>query len=152
MRNNSCGGGAGTSSCEAMRRGVRASVGFARRRNGAVRLLPQRKRVGGESPTLKKSNKFFVGLWLLFVWSHVASQKRKIPVATIGRSLSGGVTGGMIPNILPWCKGANWQRKETTGSICTATPRLPRGVCRSGGAYRIMTRSLRLPSGLLDMT
>lgn len=69
-------------------------------------------RVGGESPTLKKSNKFFVGLWLLFVWSHVASQKRKIPVATIGRSLSGGVTSGMIPNILPWCKGANWQRKE----------------------------------------
>ena len=59
---------------------------------GWVWLLPQRKRVGGESPTLKKSNKFFVGLWLLCVWSHAASQKGKIPVATIGRSLSGGVT------------------------------------------------------------
>jgi hypothetical protein len=37
---------------------------------------------------------------LLFVLSHAASRKRKIPVATIGRSLSGGVTGGIVPNII----------------------------------------------------
>ena len=44
MRNNSCSGGAGTSSCEAMRRGVRESVGFACRRRGG--LHPRRRAMG----------------------------------------------------------------------------------------------------------
>ena len=71
-------------------------------------------RVSGKSPTLKQGDKFFIGLWLFCVRPHAASRKRKIPVATIGRSLSGGVTGGIISNILPLYKGVNWHnlRKE----------------------------------------
>ena len=121
MRNHSHGGGCG-SLREAMRRGARESVAFARRRSGGVWLLPQCKRfpVGGESSTLKQGDKFFVGLWLLFVLSHSASRKRKIPVATIGRSLSGGVTGGIVPNIIFGRKGVSRQNWTFTDILLSS--------------------------------
>ena len=118
---------------EAMRRGARASTFFARRRRGGVRLLPHRKRfpVVGSSHAAKdeRCSGFEQGATPFFPLGfgaddfHAVGAERKngeccrvdkIPVATIGRSLSGGVTGGIISNILPLYKGVNWHnlRKE----------------------------------------
>ena len=63
----------------------------------------------GDKPARNKQFcQFFVGLWHLVesrVLLHITPPYNKMPAETIGRSLSGGVTGGIIPNILPWRKG-----------------------------------------------
>ena len=47
---------------------------------------------------MKQSGEVGIGLRNLGVWLHRISYKKKIPVATIGRSLSGGVTGASVSN------------------------------------------------------
>ena len=49
-------------------------------------------RISHKTSAFEQSREVGVGLWHLGVWFHHVSSKKKIPVATIGRSLSGGVT------------------------------------------------------------
>jgi hypothetical protein len=50
-------------------------------------------RISHKTSAFEQSREVGVGLWHLGVRFHHVSSKKKIPVATIGRSLSGGVTG-----------------------------------------------------------
>ena len=63
--------------------------------------------IGNEPSTLKQSNKINIALRRFDVCFHHDPHKKKIPVATIGRSLSGGVTGDIVPNYSPGCNGAS---------------------------------------------
>ena len=46
------------------------------------------------------------------IWFHHDSNKKKIPVATIDRSLSGGVTGGIVPYLPLRCNGASFKNSR----------------------------------------
>ena len=61
-----------------------------------------------DSTTFDQSREIRVGLRRFSVRLHCVSPKKKIPVATIGLSLSGGVTGCIVPNFYAWRKGAKF--------------------------------------------
>jgi hypothetical protein len=54
--------------------------------------------IGNEPSTLKQGNKIDIAFRRFDIRFHHDSDKKKIPVATIGRSLSGGVTGHIVAN------------------------------------------------------
>ncbi len=62
--------------------------------------------IGNKPSTLKQGNKIDIAFRRFGICFHHDSNKKKIPVATIGRSLSGGVTGGIVPYLPLRCNGA----------------------------------------------